>query len=337
MRLNCLLLIFQGQDGDDLSAGSLLLTMEFEIRLPENKPFDAIALGLNAVDHIIVVPHYPEFNSKVKFNSHHLTAGGQCATAMVALARLGLRSRYLGKIGDDETGRFQSHSLVSEGVTADLIVKEGAETQIAFIVVDARNGERTVIWSRDENLLIEESEVDREAITSGRALLLDGHNVAASIRAATYAQEAGIPTVLDIDNIYEGVEHLLPRIDFLISSATFPGRFTGETDLRLSLKKLQAMTGSMFVAATLGVEGVLAYFRGEYIYSPAFSVQAVDTTGAGDAFHAGFIYGLLKGYSVEGTLRVANAVAALKCQAVGARTSLPRPDELNALLASQES
>jgi sulfofructose kinase len=310
--------------------------MEFEIRLPENKPFDAVALGLNAVDHIIVVPHYPEFNSKVKFNSHHLTAGGQCATSMVALARLGLRSRYIGKIGDDETARFQIQSLVSEGVEAsDLIVEKGAETQIAFIVVDARNGERTVIWNRDERLLIQESEVDREAVTSGRALLLDGHNVAASIRAATYAQEAGIPTVLDIDNIYEGVEHLLPRIDFLISSATFPERMTGEKDLRLSLKKLQDMTGSMFVAATLGVEGVLAYFRGEYIYSPAFSVKAIDTTGAGDAFHAGFIYGLLKGYSVEATLRVANAVAALKCQAIGARTSLPTPDQLNALLVSQ--
>jgi sulfofructose kinase len=310
--------------------------MEFEITLPENKPFDAVALGLNAIDHVIVVPHYPEFNSKVKFNSHHLTAGGQCATAMVALARLGLRSRYLGKIGDDETGRLQIQSLVSEGLdTSDLIVVKGAESQIAFIVVDARNGERTVIWNRDEKLLIQEAEVDREAVTSGCALLLDGHNVAASITAAAYAREAGVPTVLDIDNIYEGAERLLPLIDFLISSATFPERLTGEADLRVALKKLQKMTGSMFVAATMGVEGVLAYFRGQYIYSPAFSVKAADTTGAGDAFHAGFIYGLLKGFSVEETLRVANAVAGLKCRAVGARTSLPTPDELLALLSSQ--
>jgi sulfofructose kinase len=310
--------------------------MNFEITLPGNKPFDAVALGLNAIDHVIVVPHYPEFNSKVKFNSHHLTAGGQCATAMVALARLGLRSRYLGKIGDDETGRLQIQSLVSEGLdTSDLIVVKGAESQIAFIVVDARNGERTVIWNRDEKLLIQEEEVDREAVTSGCALLLDGHNVAASITAASYAREAGVPTVLDIDNIYEGAERLLPLIDFLISSATFPERLTGEADLRVALKKLQKMTGSMFVAATMGVEGVLAYFRGEYIYSPAFSVKAADTTGAGDAFHAGFIYGLLKGFSVEETLRVANAVAGLKCRAVGARTSLPTPDELHALLSSQ--
>lgn len=309
--------------------------MEFEIHLPENKPFDAVALGLNAVDHIIVVPRFPEFNSKVKFNSHHLTAGGQCATAMTALSRLGLRTRYLGKIGDDETGRFQMHSLVSEGVeVSGLLIEKGAESQIAFIIVDEASGERTVIWNRDEKLMIGAQEVDKEAVTSGRVLLLDGHNVAASITAATYARQAGVPTVLDIDNIYQGADQLLPLIDFLISSSTFPERMTGETDLRIALKKLHEMTGSMFVAATLGVEGVLAYFRGDYIFSKAFAVKAVDTTGAGDAFHAGFIYGLLQGFSVEETLRVANAVAALKCRAVGARTSLPTPDEVNAMLAS---
>jgi sugar/nucleoside kinase (ribokinase family) len=309
--------------------------MEFEIHLPENKPFDAVTLGLNAVDHIIVVPRFPEFNSKVKFNSHHLTAGGQCATAMTALSRLGLRTRYLGKIGDDETGRFQMHSLVSEGVeVSGLLIEKGAESQIAFIIVDEASGERTVIWNRDEKLMIGAQEVDKEAVTSGRVLLLDGHNVAASITAATYARQAGVPTVLDIDNIYQGADQLLPLIDFLISSSTFPERMTGETDLRIALKKLHEMTGSMFVAATLGVEGVLAYFRGDYIFSKAFAVKAVDTTGAGDAFHAGFIYGLLQGFSVEETLRVANAVAALKCRAVGARTSLPTPDEVNAMLAS---
>jgi sugar/nucleoside kinase (ribokinase family) len=310
--------------------------MNFNFPIPDNKPYDAAALGLNAVDHVIVVPHFPEFNTKIKFDSHHLTAGGQSATAMVALARLGLRSRYIGKIGDDETGRFQRHSLVSEGVdTSGLMVEKGAESQIAFIIVDARNGERTVIWNRDEKLLIRPEEVDRASVTSGRALLLDGHNVAASITAASYARQAGVPTVLDIDNIYEGAEKLLPLIDFLISSATFPERFTGETDLRTALKRLKELTGSFFVAATQGVEGVLAYFRGEYIHSPAFAVKAVDTTGAGDAFHAGFIYGLLKGGSVEETLRVANGVAALKCLADGARTSLPSISELQALLAAQ--
>ncbi len=309
--------------------------MNFGITLPTNKPFDAVALGLNAVDHIIVVPRYPQFNSKVKFKSHSIHAGGQCATAMVALSRLGLKARYIGKVGDDADGRFQLKTLADDGVEASGVkVIPGAESQTAFIVVDEPSGERTVIWNRDDKLSIAEEEVDREAVTSGRALLLDGHNVVGSIKAAEYAREAGVPTVLDIDNIYAGAEGLLPLIDFLISSSTFPEKMTGEKDLKVALKRLHDTTGSLFVAATLGAGGVLAYFQKQYIYVPAFSIQAADTTGAGDAFHGGFIYGLLAGYSIEETLRFAHAVAALKCQKIGARTGLPTLSEVNELLGN---
>jgi len=310
-----------------------LQTMEFEIEIPVGKPFDAVALGLNAVDHLIVVPHYPGFNSKVPLISHTIAPGGQCATAMVTLARLGMRTRYIGKVGSDDFGRLQIQSLESEGVeSSGVMVVEGAVTQIAYIVVDQPSGERTVIWHRDERLMIGTDEVDNAAVTSGRALLLDAHNVAASITAARFARAARIPTVLDIDNIYPGSEELLPLIDFLISSTSFPLRMTGEPDLRAALKKLKEMTGSFFVAATLGREGVLAYFREEYIHAPAFSVECRDTTGAGDAFHGGFMYGLLAGLSVEETLRFANAVAGLKCRAIGARTALPTLEEVKQLL-----
>ena len=307
--------------------------MEFGIEIPTGKPFDAVALGLNAVDHLIVVPQYPGFNSKVPLISHTIAPGGQCATAMVALARLGMRASYIGKVGSDDFGRLQIHSLKSEGVeSSGVMVVDGAESQIAYIVVDEPSGERTVIWHRDERLMIGVDEVYPEAVTSGRALLLDAHNVAASIAAARFARAAGVPTVLDIDNIYPGVEELLPLIDFLISSTSFPLRLTEEADLRVALKKLQSLTGSLFVAATLGREGVLAYFQEEYIHSPAFTVDCRDTTGAGDAFHGGFIYGLLAGHSVEHTLRFANAVAGLKCRAIGARTALPTLEEVNELL-----
>jgi sugar/nucleoside kinase (ribokinase family) len=307
--------------------------MEFGIELPAGKDFDAVALGLNAADHLIVVPHYPGFNSKVELLSHTLAPGGQCATAMVALARLGMRTRYIGKVGSDDLGRFQIRSLESEGVEASgVAIEDGAVSQIAFIVIDEASGERTVIWHRDERLMIGESEVDRTAVTSGRVLLLDGHNVAASITAARYAREAGVPTVLDIDNIYAGSEELLPLIDFLVSSASFPLRMAQESDLQTALKKLSQMTGSLFVAATLGQDGVLAYAQDRFIHSPAFTVDCRDTTGAGDAFHGGFIYGLLAGLSVEETLRFANAVAGLKCRAIGARTALPTLKEVNELL-----
>jgi sulfofructose kinase len=311
--------------------------MEFGIEIPAGKPFDAVALGLNAIDHLILVPHYPAFNTKVPLISHTIAPGGQCATAMVALARLGLRARYIGKVGSDDIGDLQIRSLTSEGVeSSGVMVVEGADSQIAYIIVDQPTGERTVIWHRDDRLMIDAAEVNRDAITSGRALLLDAHNVSASIAAARFAREAGIPTVLDIDTIYPGFEELLPLIDFLISSTSFPLKLTSKNELRAALKRVHEMTGSLFVAATLGREGVLAYFQGDYIHSPAFKVDCRDTTGAGDAFHGGFMFGLLSGFSVEETLRVANAVAGLKCRAIGARTALPTLEEVNDLLGTPQ-
>jgi sulfofructose kinase len=309
--------------------------MEFGIQIPQGKPFDSVALGLNAVDHLITVPHFPEFNTKVHFLSHKVSAGGQCASAMVTLARLGLRTSYIGKVGCDDNGRFQMESLSGQGVDISGVIQvQGAESQTAFIIIDEKSGERTIIWHRDEALTIAPGDVKSEAVTAGRVLHLDGHDIHASVVAAQYARDAGIPTVLDIDNIYQGAERLLPLIDFLISSSSFPQRITGEPDLRLALKKLADTTGCLFAAATLGVDGVLAYFRGEYVHSPAFRVECRDTTGAGDAFHGAFIYGLLTELSVEETLRFANAVAALNCTQVGARAGLPTLEEVRSFLQS---
>ena len=308
--------------------------MDFGVEIPTDKAFDAVALGLNAVDHLIVVPHFPEFNTKTPFISHTLAPGGQCATAMVTLARLGMRARYIGTVGSDAAGRLQIDSIKSEGVECSgVAIVEGAETQTAFIIIDQVTGERTILWNRDKRLTVTADEVDRGAVTSGRVLHLDGHDVAGSITAATFAREAGVPTVLDIDNAYPGYENLLSLIDFIICSSTFAERVTGESELRVGLRKLAQRSGSPFVAATTGRDGALAYFRDQYIHSPGFDVECKDTTGAGDAFHGGFIYGLLAGFGVEETLRFANAVAALNCRSVGARTALPTLNEVNALLA----
>lgn len=310
--------------------------MDFGIDIPSGKPFDAVAQGLNAVDNLIVVPSYPEFNSKVGLLSHTLSPGGECATAMVALARLGLRTRYIGRVGSDDLGKFQLEWLESQGVDISAThAVEGAETQTAFIVIDASNGERTIIWRRDRRLSIAEQEVDWEITTSGRVLLINGPDIEAMNAAATHAREAGIPVVIDVETVYPGTNRLLPLVNFIISSRPFPGLLTGEDDLRAAIRKLAATTGALFVAATLGRDGALAYFRGEFIHSPGFEVECRDTTGAGDAFHGGFIYGLLAGYSVEETLRFANAVAALKCREIGAQTGLPTIDKVQAFLATR--
>ena len=125
--------------------------MHFPFTLKKDTDFDVVGFGTNAVDFLIQVPHYPDFNSKVELDDYVQAAGGEVATSMAGLQRLGLRTSYIGRFGNDHAGEIGIESLVREGVDmqyAETI--DGARTQIAFIVIDERNGERTVIWKRDE-------------------------------------------------------------------------------------------------------------------------------------------------------------------------------------------
>jgi len=307
--------------------------MAFGLPFPDNKPFDAVGCGLNAVDHLITVPRYPAYSAKVQFVDYALRPGGQTATALVALARLGCRTRYIGVVGSDDLGKLQLASLAEAGVEHGQVrVVAGATNQLAFIIIDQHTGERTIIWDRDERLSMKPEDLDREAVTSGRILHLDGHDVAASIQAARWAREEHIPVVIDLDNAYPGVEALLPLIDYLVISAEFPQRVTGMADRRAGLKALKDRFGNYFVATTLGADGVLAYHEGEYLHVPGFKIECRDTTGAGDAFRGGFIYALLQRMNLAEALRFANAVAALNCQGLGARGGLPTLEEVENLV-----
>ena len=314
--------------------------MKFPFELPEEREFDAVGFGLNAVDHLIVVPAYPEFDTKIRFMEHTQAAGGQTASAMVALQRLGMSTAYAGRFADDEEGAFGLKSLQSEGVNFEYAeVVDGARTQIAFIIIDARTGERTIIWNRDERLAYKEEEAPIEIARRGRALHMDAHDPPACAILARAAHEAGAIVSVDIDNIYEGLPELLPLIDILISSQEFPHRMTGISDQRTSLVEMKARYGCALVGMTLGAGGALLYYDGAFLEAKAFAVPGGcrDTTGAGDAFHGGFLYGMLRGEEIETSLRFANAAAALKCRSLGARTSLPKESELREFLDQSPS
>jgi sulfofructose kinase len=305
--------------------------LRFPFRLPENKPFDAVAFGLNAVDHLVVVPEYPAFDTKLRFLEHKQTAGGQCATAMVALQRLGLKTAYAGRFGSDTEGQFGRATLKNDGVDVEFVeVVEGARTQLAFIIIDTRTGERTIIWDRDERLAYKPEEAPVALASRGRVLHLDAHDPPACARMARAARDAGTIVSADIDNIYDGLPELLPLIDILIVSKEFPHRMTGISDEHASLIELKARCGCALVGMTLGKRGAIIYCEGQFIESPAFEVPGGcrDTTGAGDAFRGGFLYGLLRGEDIETSLKLANAVAALKCRDLGARTALPTRADL---------
>ena len=294
---------------------------------------DLVGVGLNAIDTLIRLPHYPALGSKVEFRSADVLPGGQVATAVAACQQWGLRTRYVGKIGDDSAAAVHRAEFERLGVEAHLLTAPGCASQQAVILVDDA-GERTVLWKRDNRLTMLPEELRREWITEARALHLDGHDTAAAVMAAGWARDAGIPVIADLDDLYPGVEGLLGKIDYLITSRDIPGRLTGDQDLRKSLPAVLSRYGCRLTAATLGHEGVLAWDGDQFHYAPAFRVQPLDTTGAGDIFHAGFIYGLLQNLPLRRQLDFACAAAALNCTAPGARGGIQSVEDIEKLIAT---
>jgi sulfofructose kinase len=309
--------------------------VQFPFKIPIAREFDAAGFGVNAVDHLIVVPDYPANDSKTHLIKHSQGAGGQTASAIVALQRLGMRTAYAGRVGSDAEGAFGLQSLRDEGVDVTFAeVIEGSRTQVGFIIIEAKRGERTVIWDRDKLLAYTAEDAPLEFAGKARVIHLDSHDPPACARMARAARAAGTIVSADIDNVYDGLPELLPLIDVLISSKEFPRLLTGIEEPHAALLEIKSRYGCALVGLTKGGRGATVLCEGEFLETPAFQVPGgcVDTTGAGDAFHAGFLYGLLQGADIETTLKMGCAVAALGCRALGARTGLPTREELVAFL-----
>lgn len=315
--------------------------MRIPFRLPAaaSKPFDVVGFGRNSIDFLSVVAEYPAPNSKQHLQRFARMPGGEIATAVATCARLGWRARYVGSFGDDDLGTQARESLESVGVdVGESRSVAGATNQFAVILVDARSGDRTVLWDRHPALTWTPADVSKSAITSGRIVIVDCYDTAAATRAARYAREAAIPTVIDVERVRPGIADLLQHIDAIVAAESFPTALTGHEDLGRALQTMGREFGAAVVTVTLGDKGSLSWCGGREIRTPPFAVDCVDSTGAGDVFRGGFAAGCLRladvGGDIEDVLAYANATAALNCRALGARGALPSADEVARLLLS---
>jgi sulfofructose kinase len=300
-------------------------------------PFDVVGVGLNATDTLLVLPRFPAYAGKAPFEEEMLSPGGQVASALVTCARLGLRTKYIGTVGDDLRGDIQMQSLRDAGIDLDHVqLRRNCPNQSAYILIDQTTGERTVLWRRPDCLRITPEEIAPEQIACARLLHIDGHDTPAVEHAARIARNAGIPVTVDVDTIYHGFDRVLPFVDYLITSSEFPVNWTNERDPFRALELMQREYGMRVAAMTLGAHGSLALFEGRFIYSPAFVVNCVDTTGAGDVFHGAFCYAVLEGMPLDEALDFCNAMAALNCTALGARGGIGTAGDAAALLARAE-
>jgi sugar/nucleoside kinase (ribokinase family) len=294
---------------------------------------DLVGVGLNATDTLIPLVAYPARGSKVEYSNASVMPGGQAATTVIACQSWGLNTRYVGKLGEDDAARLHREAFARAGVEAMLTSVPGAASPQSLILVD-EGGERTVLCRRDERLLLQPEDLRREWIVNARALHLDGYETAAATLAAQWAREAGVPVIADLDELYTGVEELIENVDYLIVSRDFPCRMMADPDLESALRRMQLRFGCTLTAATLGEGGVLAWDGRQFHHRPAYRVPVVDTTGAGDIFHAGFIFGLLQGWDLARQLDFACAAAAMNCMAAGARGGIQSVEAIENLMAA---
>lgn len=292
-------------------------------------------LGFCGLDYLCLVPHIPQ-DDKVEILQSAVQGGGPSVNAITAAARLGASAAFIGCVGSDPRGRDILDGLTAEGVDVSGVkIRPGAESAAGFCWIEKESGKRSIAWTRGTAQPLSASEVPSDLIRSSRVLHLDGHQTEAAIAASELARQHGVTVSIDAGTIVPGIERLLALADILIASEQFACRYTGQSDLEAAARML--FTGScVYSGITMGRGGSLGFDGRELFHCPAFEVDAVDTTGAGDVFHGAFAFASISGRSWHECLRFASAAAALKCTKFGGRRGSPTLHIIEEFLKQRE-
>jgi sulfofructose kinase len=278
-----------------------------------------------------VLERLPGPGEKIEARDARVLPGGQIATATLACARLGLRTAYVGALGEADA-RIVLEPLMRAGTDVSGVKRvAGASTRSAVVLVEEESGERTIVAHRLPGVGLRPADLDRDVITSSRALLLDCEDPEASRWAAEVARGAGVPAVLDADRVTPEALEVIGLVDFPIVSLSFSEQFSSDTSCLETLQELVARGATMAVV-TRGGQGAVGLHADRVIERAAAPVDVRDTTGAGDVFRGAFAWGLLRGLQAEGVLRAAVLAAALSCRGQGAQGALPDRDALEAAM-----
>jgi sugar/nucleoside kinase (ribokinase family) len=280
---------------------------------------DFAGIGENATDIVLRLRQFPTRDGKTDTISREMRLGGQVATAVFAAAKWGLRTRYVGAIGSDTGGALHLQELRNAGVDTQLQRFPDAESRLSYILVEDPTGSRAVLCHRDPRVQLKPGFLKKAWFQRARLVHVDGENPEASRMAASWAREAGAKVMCDLDQYREELRFVLPQIDYPVLSLGVLEELGDSNDPLSALPVIRARYGCKWVSATLGEQGALAWDGARFFYAPAYRINVVDTTGAGDLFHAGFAYGLLQGWDVQKILAFGCAAAGLNCAAPGAR------------------
>jgi sulfofructose kinase len=290
---------------------------------------DVLCVGHASYDLVFSVPRHPAADEKIFADAFLACGGGPAANAAVIVARLGLRSAFAGYLGEDAYGASHASEFALEGVDTRWLARGNRPTPISAVLVKP-DGARALVNYKGETLALPAGAIDFSAIRP-KVLLFDGHEPLLSAPLGVRARTQAIPTVLDAGSLHSGTQGLMRLVDYLVASEKFAAQWLGTADAPLALARLAEQ--APVVVITLGEHGLIWRKHGESGSLPAFPVSAVDSTGAGDAFHGAFAAGLAAGLAWPELLRYASAAGAFCCQRQGARPGLAMQAELRAFIA----
>ncbi|MEM7029474.1 MAG: PfkB family carbohydrate kinase [Chloroflexota bacterium] len=297
---------------------------------------DVVGLGLCTVDQLFKIPRMPQVGSSIRATHFLQQSGGLVGTALVTLARLGAKTEIIARIGDDDAGNFIRKEFINEGVGVTRLINEtNTVSHLATVLVDEADGERTFISRGSTSSPLQPEDIPQAMITSAKALFVDNVDNM-TLQAAQWARAAGVWTVLDPKRNFEAMKPILGLIDVPIVPEKFAREWMPGKPLAAATERLRDM-GAKIAVVTCGDQGCIASWdKGTFAF-PAFPIEVVDTTGAGDAFHGGFVYGLLQEWTIEDIVRFASAVGTLNCRSLGGRTALPNRAEVDDFIAKHQA
>jgi len=288
-----------------------------------NKPPDVVGIGAVAWDRFLVVPRFPRPDEKIRAIQCEECAGGTVATALVALQRWGLGSRLVSVIGYDQESDRILEVLHEESVDASFLIRRrDAEARRSVILVDNRNGHRCVVSGPHKVPPIEPGDLKAEWFEGARVLHLDTTVDECALEAARMARSLGLTVTLDAERMTPRIAELLPQCDTVIASYDFAVEATGQEKLSLAAYGLYLKSGRPTVV-THGGEGCEYVSADQQFFQPAFKAPVVDGTGAGDVFHAAYIFGLLAAWDVKDVVRFAAWAASQACRELSGRKGIP--------------
>jgi ribokinase len=296
-------------------------------------PIDVVGVGIACMDLNATVTSVPKLDENVLITDYRRQMGGTVSTALAALQRLGLATKYMGMLGDDETGKFVLDNMQAEGIDMSSVrVVDGESSAFSLVMVDSMTRKRAIAHFPGCEFTVPADCIDAGAVKSARLLHVDIYTPAV-VAACEAAREGGVTISVEANALYPGLEDLLSGGDIFITSEKIFGELVGEDDPVAAGKKAREQYNLEHVVVTLGAEGSIAVDQDEIVTSPGFEVEAIDTTGAGDVFHGAYLYGYIMGWRYIRSLRFANAAAAIMCTGQNGWEDIPTLAEVNDFLS----